>query len=119
MKNATIIDRTVMNRWLVIASIALLAALLTYVGPADQADALDREADMKIMRAQVASRSEHVTTPDSSVRVEQSLYKGQAEGSNPSRATSFPLTHPLSCNGIWIRKCADWQPCSEQCLEER
>ena len=88
-----------MTRWLTILSAALLVALLTYVGPADQADALSVEADMKLLRVQVASRGEqHVIV-------------------RPERI--FPLTHPLSCPAPWIKKCADFGPCETTCLGEK
>lgn len=109
-----------MTRWLAIFSASLLIALLTYVGPADYADALTVEADMKLMRVQVASRSEHITTPAAqSYSDAPPISTAPGLDSSAFAGSIFPLTHPLSCDGIWIRKCADWQPCSEHCLEER
>lgn len=108
-----------MTRWLAIFSAALLIAFLGYIGPADYADALDREADMKLLRAQLASRSEHIA-PASTRTGENRLI-----GSAPSSATTgvdagptFPLLHPLGCGGAWIRNCADFGPCRVTCLGE-
>ena len=91
----------IMTRWLTILTLAFMFALLTYVGPADYADALSVEADMKLLRVQVAGRGEqHVIVPTETL---------------PERI--FPLTHPLSCEGIWIKKCTDFGPCETTCLK--
>ena len=122
-----------MTRWLAILCAALLIALLTYVGPADYADALSVDADMKLLRANVAGRSEHITTPagaadgqasgvdqaiSASTRLNDNALASGGTGSFPA-GSIFPLLHPLHC-GYWIRHCSDWQPCEKPiCLEER
>ena len=95
--------------------IVLLGAL-GVVGSFDYADALSVEADMKLLRAQVASRSEHITTPAAQGTEHQTAF----EDAPPASAGSiFPLLHPLHC-GYWIQHCSDWQPCEKPiCLEER
>ena len=104
-----------MTRWLAILATAVLIALLTYVGPAGYADALSVEADMKIMRAQIASRSEHITASADSTQPSEVAPPGWERRQS---AAFLLLTHPLHC-GYWIRNCSDFQPCVERCLEKR
>ena len=79
----------------------LLILFIGIIGNFEYADALSVEADMKLMRVQVASRGEQ------HVMVE----------TRPERI--FPLTHPLSCDGVWIKKCADFGPCETTCFGQK
>lgn len=70
--------------------ILILALVLGFgiVGNLEYADSLNTDADLKLMRVQVATRGELIV----------------------------PMTHPMHC-GSWIKSCADFEPCTEKCLE--
>lgn len=111
------------RNWFYIIVAALLVAFhFTVIGPMDYADELDRDADRKLMRAQVASRSEHITTPAGQISVSvRTEDKVPSDGSAPA-GTILPLLHPLGCGATWIKHCSDWEaykPCETICLEER
>ena len=88
------------HKWFIFFICCLIVVVFAIFGPMDYADALSVEADMKLMRVQVASRGgRHVMVETRPERI-------------------FPLTHPLSCEGIWTRTSADFGPWKDYCEEE-
>ena len=93
--------RALRRPWLWIVGAAFAVAVLTYIGPVQCADDLATEAELKVQRAELAA---------------QVWRAPQAEITE-----SYMLTHPLSCDGTWVKSCADFGPCRIWCngVEER
>lgn len=64
-----------------------------------------------------------VGTIDHKVKVEAEAERKaglpKVEVKMPPKREPLFLTHPLSCEGVWIKKCADFKPCETICTKEQ
>lgn len=59
----------------------------------------------------------HVEQSQNEERMERQAEIQQALKERRAYESRF-LLHPLSCEGTWIKKCSDFEPCEKICIEK-